>query len=225
MKTLVTKRASLTLLLLVAAVALLASSQNWVTFHLDIEATASTPTLELSGNALAPLSFALSLAALAGVGALTIANRSLRYIVLTAIAACGLGIGIVAISVAANPVAFAQSALTETTGLAGIGTLKSHVQSITVSAWVVVTGLAAVFLVILAAFTLVTSHMWANVRTKYDVQSPRSSSNEQPNIASKPGVSDGLADDRISDWDALSHGDDPSETPPNTGTTKPHRFD
>jgi hypothetical protein len=226
MKRLGTKRVALTVQLIVAIFALIASSQNWVTFTLSDETALSTRFLDVSGNTIAPLTFALLLAALAGLAALTISNRGLSYVVLVAVAACGVGSSIVCANVANNPIEFAQTQLTKATGLAGTGTLKSYVVSTALSPWLIITAIASVALSILAIFAIANAHNWARRRTRYDSRSRRTADASLPGDESTRRVSvEDLADDRIDDWDALSSGEDPSATQPDSGATNPSRFD
>lgn len=226
MNKLATKRISLTLQLLVAVFALLASSQNWIVFTFIEESAAATRLLEVSGNTVAPLTFALLLAALAGLGALTIASRGLSYVILVAVAACAVGSSIVCANVANNPIEFAQAQLTQATGLAGVNTLNEFVASVSLSPWLAITAIAAALLAILAVFAIFNVHKWANRRTKYDA--PTNHTPDTSTLANENSTRvsvDDLADDRIDDWDALSSGEDPSATQPDVGTTNPSRFD
>lgn len=209
-----TKRASLTLLLILSVTALLGSSQNWLTFTLDTVAS-SNQNLSVAGNALAPLAFSLSITALAGIGALTIANRVVSVIILVALSAASIGIVAVTWAVMADPVGYAKAQLSAATGLAGLNSLREHVVQTEISPWVAVTLVVAIVFAATSIATLFFVRNWAVAGTRYSSRDVRGTAQDQAESSAETYArSEALSDDRIQDWDALSHGEDPSENDP-----------
>lgn len=209
-----TKRASLTLLLILSVLALLASSQNWLTFTLDTVAS-SNQSLSVAGNAVAPLAFSLSIIALAGVGALTIADRVVSVIILVAVSAASIGIVAVTWAVMNDPVGYAKAQLSAATGLAGLNTLRDHVIQTELSPWVIVTLIVAIVVAATSIATLFFVRNWTAGGTRYSSRAVRGAAEDHADSTAETFARfEALSDDRIQDWDALSQGEDPSKNDP-----------
>ena len=177
---------------LTGALGLLAGSQTWISFMLD-----GTHSLETVGghdvnSAVSPIAIAIVAAALA----LTIAGPVFRRVLGVLVALLGGGLAALTISVLAQPLDAISGTITELTGISGSATTSLVVWS-QVSAWVWVCVVAGVLAAALGIVVAVFGGRWASGGRKYDA-APRS------------GGADSGAPDRISDWDALSQGDDPS---------------
>lgn len=185
-------RAKLVTLLVVAAAgatALGAGSQPWISFSLE-GAPEQFPTGHDLNAALSPVAIAIVVAALA----LSIAGPIFRRVLGLLVAALGAGVVALAAAVAANPASAMAARVTELTGLSGHGGLAA-VANVTLTPWSWVT-IAAGFVAALAGLVVVfTSGRWRSAGRKYEAASSKAP-------AQKP--------DRISDWDALSEGEDPT---------------
>ena len=175
---------------IVGGVALLAGSQTWVSFMLDGEHSVHTASGHDVNPALSPIAIAIVAAALA----LTIAGPVFRRVLGVLVALLGAGSVALTVGVVSAPLAAVSGKITEMTGLTGGA--DSVVWS-EVSVWPWVTLLAGAFAVMFGILILITAGKWAQGGRKYDSSAPASKE------AGKP--------DRISDWDALSDGDDPTE--------------
>jgi uncharacterized membrane protein (TIGR02234 family) len=175
------------------AAALMAGSQTWVSFMLDGTHTVETVTGNAANAALAPVSVALIAAALA----LTIAGRVFRRVLGALVALLGAGLVALTGGVLADPLGAAGGRITELTGIAG-GAAGSAVLWSDTSVWGWVCVLAGVLAVVLGAIVLLFSGRWGSAGRKYD---------SAPTVAGTAGG----APDRISDWDSLSDGTDPSD--------------
>lgn len=214
MKRLRSKRVAISGLLALGAVTLLATAQSWVTFGFDPEASA-VASITVSGNQIAPLAFALALAALAGTAALTISGRPLSTIISIAITLCSAGISAVAILVAVSPVQHAQAQLTTATGLSGEASLAAYVATERTEIWLFVAIVASGFLLLAALIAALSAHTWnqSGARFRSNDLSGRTQRLES-NVIEPEDRNLALADDRILDWDDLSHGRDPSAQDP-----------
>ena len=186
-------RAKLLSLLAVAvagAAALLAGSQTWVSFMIDGDHTAHPATGYEINAALTPVAIALVAAALA----LTIAGKAFRRVLGVLVALLGIGVGAIALGALAAPLAAISGKVTALTGLTGG---DDQVLWLGVSGWPWVTLVAGALAVLFGAVILITGGKWAQGGRKYDTEAREGAT------AGKP--------DRISDWDALSDGDDPTE--------------
>ncbi len=177
---------------LTGAVALLAGSQTWVSFMLDGTHSVETATGHDVNPALSPVAIAIVAAALA----LTIAGPVFRRVLGGLVLLLGAGLVALTIGVLAAPLGAVAGMITELTGIAG-GATGSMVTWSDVSAWAYVAVVAGALAAALGIAVLVSGGRWAASGRKYDSASARARA--------------GSAPDRISDWDALSGGDDPSD--------------
>lgn len=175
------------------AAGLLAGSQTWVSFALDGPSPTETVTGHDVNAALTPIFIAMIAAALA----LTIAGPVFRRILGALVALLGAGATALTIGVLANPLAALAGRITELTGISGDRSTAA-VSALEVAFWGYLSAAAGVAAVVLGLVILVTSGRWAAAGRKYDgAEAPKRS---------------GGAPDRISDWDALSEGGDPTDS-------------
>lgn len=183
---------------LMAIVVLGSATQPWVTLVLE-QGAAASDSLAVSGQEVNPSLSAVAIAALAAAIALTIAGSLLRKLLGVLIAALGAGVAIMAASAARDPLAAASGSLAEVTGLAGaaqVDLIEAHA----LTPFVPVTLGAGIVLAVLGLAVAVVSGKWRTAGRKYRSGSSR--------VAES---TDGTPD-RISEWDELSGGVDPTGT-------------
>lgn len=190
-------RTKLLILLLIAVAggtALLAGSQPWISFTLDGDGASHSATGHAINPALSPVAIAVVAAALA----LTIAGRAFRIVLGVLVTLLGASIAALTASSAASPLGAVNGTIT---GLTGITGGASQVTSIATSPWPWVTLAAGAIAGLLGLVVLITGGKWAQAGRKYE-NAPREAATTA-NVG-KP--------DRISDWDALSDGEDPTRS-------------
>ncbi len=176
---------------LAGGVALMAGSQPWVSIMLDGKhEVIPVPGHEIN-PALSPIAIALVAAALA----LTIAGPVFRRVLGGLVALLAGGVVALSISVVTNPLGAVTGKITELTGIMGAQTTATVVWH-QLSAGVWVTLVAGIVAALLGILVLVFGGRWVAGGRKYATTSE----------AQRAGQVD-----RISDWDALSDGDDPTE--------------
>lgn len=178
--------------------ALAAGAQPWVLFSLDAVGLNDSLTGTHANAALTPLSLALIASALA----LTIAGRVFRWILGALQFALGAGIVAIAITALVSPAAAISARVTE---LTGIGDDAEAVSSISVTAWCWIAAAAGLLGLLCGVLVLVTGNRWGAAGGKYE---PGDSARSERPRGSNP---QGAGNDRISEWDALTNGDDPTE--------------
>ncbi|QZY51918.1 Trp biosynthesis-associated membrane protein [Leucobacter tenebrionis] len=174
------------------ALALLAGSQTWVSFMLDGTHSVETVTGHEINAALSPVSIAIIAAALA----LTIAGPVFRRVLGGLVALLGAGLVALTATAVVSPAAAISGRVTELTGIAGddgAGVIWSSL-----SGWAWAGAAAGVLAAVLGIAVIVTGGRWGVAGRKYD-------------SAAKPTRAEG-APDRISDWDSLSEGGDPTSS-------------
>ncbi len=184
-------------LLSLVGIALLAAlifadwSQTW--FTLTVQGKPFPVSGQVAGAALS----ALALASLALIAALAIAGRFFRVVLGILLAL--LGVCVVAVSAFAigNPVVAATSAITKATGVAGTQSVAKLVTATSVTAWPVVAIVLGVLLTLLGLAIAPTARSWPDSGRKY--------------TRSRLTAADTEAEDPVSEWDALSEGDDPTK--------------
>lgn len=193
-----TKLFTLAGIALAAAFSLYSATQTWVTISLQPGAAASS-YLEVAGQQINQSISPIALAALAASLALTIAGQIFRKILGVLVVLLGVGIGAIALSVLRSPEKAAGGRLTEVTGLEG--TAQANLVSATeVSLLVTLTLVAAVALSAVGLATVLLSGRWGSAGKKYD-----QSTSSVLNVEERDGEPD-----RISDWESLNKGEDPS---------------
>ncbi|UOR02966.1 Trp biosynthesis-associated membrane protein [Leucobacter allii] len=170
---------------------LVAGSQRWVSFMLETEHRVETVAGNDVNSALAPVSIAVVAAALA----LTIAGPVFRRVLGVLVALLGAGLIALTLGVVVDPLSAIRGRITALTGIAGSDTSGMVVWH-ELSPWVWASVVAGAVAVLAGTAVVVAGGRWAAAGRKYDAK-PRAAASGAP--------------DRISDWDALSGGDDPSE--------------
>lgn len=184
---------------LVLAVTLLAlaafgtTTQTWLIVQLDPGQLGQglDSELQVTGNKAATAVTALALVALAGGIAASIAGRVARWVIAGLIILAAAGIVAAAATVIADPLAAAQGAIAEATGVSG-GTAD-----VTVSVFPVLAVVGGVLLGCVALVLVPAGRFW-KTRTRFDAKTT-------PGGAPPSGPVD-----EIDTWDRLSRGDDPT---------------
>lgn len=194
-----------------ALVALIASSQTWVTFLLNSDTSVLTQ-IDVSGSEFAPLVFALCTASIATVFAATISPRVVRFALLLMLALFSAGAVFFSAQSVTQPIASAESELSAALGIIGVEALGASISSTALTIWPWVTVVTAVMLAMLALLSLVPSLSWQGSSRRYsrqraDVPFESVNSPETKGLESTAAVK---SDARIDDWDALTDGADPS---------------
>lgn len=191
-------------LLLVGAIALIASTQTWYSVALH---DVTEHPLTVSGTAALPVLAPLALAAIAMAAALAIVGRVMRLIfgVLT------LAIGVLLTALAApltfsQPIAAVASTVTEATFISGNSAIASLVNTITPTVWPAITLICGVVVCLAGLFILFSSRHWSTTGRRY-------SGSAATRVTAAGPV------DAIDGWDGLSRGIDPTgvgdaDTPP-----------
>jgi uncharacterized membrane protein (TIGR02234 family) len=176
---------------LLAGVGLLTWTQPW--FRVVVESPQSGQLdLTVAGS---PVS-ALSLAALALVGALTIAGRVFRVVLGLLQVALGASVALTAGTALADPVRASGSAVTDATGVDGQDSLRALVASTAATPWPWVALVVGVLAALLGVAIVVTSGAWPQAGRKY--------------TATRLVPADPTSDPSAT-WDSLSVGDDPTD--------------
>lgn len=180
---------------LAGAVALYSATQVWVTLTLA-EGAAASSWLEATGQQVNQSLSPVAIAALAAALALTIAGRVFTRVLGVLVLLLGAGIAAIAVSVLRDPGAAVAGRLAEATGLEG-SAQAGLVHATMASPLVTVTLAAGALLVVLGALVLLFGGRWKAAGRKYEAESTRTrAASDEP--------------DRISDWEALNDGEDPS---------------
>lgn len=176
---------------LAGGLGLLAGSQTWISFMIDSEHSIVTVTGHDVNAALSPIAIALIASALA----LTIAGPVFRRVLGVLVALLGAGFVALSIGGFAAPRESIAGRVTELTGLSGDNALYA-VTWVDTSVWGYVGVAAGALAVLLGVLVLVTAGKWAAAGRKYG------------GAAEKPAAG---KSDRISDWESLSDGEDPTD--------------
>ena len=182
--------------------ALLTTMQTWVTVQFA-PGVAAVEDLSLTGQGLNSSLTLISLAALAATLVLTIAGRVFRWLIGVLVAALGAGLAALGIGVWISPIEQAAFQIGEVTGISGEAQAELVSES-GASVWPLVTAALGVVLAILGVLVVVTSGRWKSAGRKYDT--------DHAAPASRPESREATNNDRISEWDALSDGDDPTDS-------------
>lgn len=181
-------------LLLAGGVGIISSTQTWLTVT---RADAGEPILVPGADALALLA-PLSLAVLALGAALTLVGRALRYILAALALLAGAPLAWWTAEILfATPLSAVAPTVTQTTGLAGHGTIADMIASIEPTAWPALALVGWVILIAAAVFALATAHGWKRGGRRYRTD------------AASHGDHDGPVD-AVDSWDDLSRGTDPT---------------
>lgn len=183
---------------LAGGMALYSATQVWVSLSLA-EGAAAFGRLDVTGQQVNQSLSPVAIAALAAALALTIAGKVFRRILGVLVLLLGAGLAAIAIAVLRDPTAAVAGRLAEATGLAG-SAQAGLITSTQMSPLVLLTLVAGALLVLLGVLVLLLGGQWKTAGRKYEADS-----------GSARPVSD--EPDRISDWEALNAGDDPTQSP------------
>lgn len=180
-------------LLLGGALALIGSTQTWVTAT-GFEAAHIT-NVQLSGQEASPVITAMSLVTIAGGAALSIARSVGRWIIGIVAILGSLAIGFTTIQVMVDPLNAAATKIAETTGTTDLADVAAGIE-VSLLPWLTVLG--AVIALAGGIIALTFGSRWPLGKTKkYDI------------AQQTPVDHDGQLDE-IDTWDELSRGEDPT---------------
>ena len=183
---------------LAAVVALAATTQPWVTLTLA-EGASAADSLSVTGQQTNPSLSPVAIAVLASALALTIAGPVLRRIMGALVALLGVGISAMAIAPLADPLAAAAGSLAEVTGIAGTAQ-ADLVVAVSQSPFIPLTLGAGIALILLGILVIVFAGRWRSAGRRYQSSADRASEGRAG------------AQDRISEWDEMSQGIDPTSS-------------
>lgn len=178
--------------------ALYSATQVWVSLSLA-DGAAAFGRLDVTGQQVNQSLSPVAIAALAAALALTIAGKVFRRILGVLVLLLGAGLAAIAVTVMRDPGAAVAGRLAEATGLAG-SAQAGLITSTQMSPLVLLTLAAGALLVLLGVLVLLLGGQWRTAGRKYEADSGSSRS-----VSDEP--------DRISDWEALNAGDDPTQSP------------
>jgi len=187
-----TRLLALMMPIVTAAIALLAWSQAWVLVMLGDGRSVVT-----AGDVAAPAIPPFALAALALVGALSLAGAFFRVVLGVLQALLGFGIAASGALALADPLQAAAPRITEATGVDGVDAVRALVEQVDVTIWPVVAVVAGVAAVVIGIGIAITASRWPMRTRRYD------QSRLEPAAGS-------ASPNRLDAWDALSDGDDPT---------------
>lgn len=180
-------------LLLGGALALIGSTQTWVSAT-GFEA-AHVASVELSGQEASPVITAMSLVTIAAGAALSIARKVGRWIIGIVAVLGALAIGWTTVHVLINPLEAAAPKIAETTGTTNMADIAGNVE-VSLLPWLTLLG--AIIALFGGIIALTFGSRWPVGKTKkYDVGDQK-----------QPGHEGDL--DEIDTWDELSRGEDPT---------------
>ncbi|GEM_PF-2048439 len=199
----------LAVIALASALALYGATQVWVTLRLA-DGAAAVDSISVTGQQLNQSLSPVAIAALAAALALTIAGRVLRHLLGALVALLGAGIVAITATVLSDPLAASSGRVAEVTGLAGSSN-QALVTGTSIESFVPMTLAAGAALVLLGLLVTVLSGRWKVAGRKYEAA---------PKTRATAGSD--AEPDRISDWESMNEGEDPSEEPgeaPEPGAT------
>jgi uncharacterized membrane protein (TIGR02234 family) len=200
------KRVSLLAAVLFAGLSMLAWAQPWSHLRLDVAGTASDIVAN-GADASLPV-MALALAALACTAALAMAGKAWRIILAVLLVLLGAGVAVAAALAASDPAAGMLAPVGEATAIGGENAIRQVIATgeITVTAWPIVAMVGGVGIALSGAVAMFTAHRWAGGGSRYD----RDASGEHT-------AEEAAGDTRVSQWDALSAGDDQTDEQTTSG--------
>jgi len=226
------KRTALGLVAVAAGLGILAWSQPWFSFSIPTDA--GIVSGEASGDTASPATMALSLAGLAAVAALALAGHGFRVVLGALTAIVGACQVYAALLGRADPAGAIGPKLTEHTGIDGGSSIAALVAAgqVSESAWPVAAVLGGALMAVAGVLAVWTSRAWPasgrRFRTDADAAADASGGArravrfEDADGAAAPRARDrsgrpadhaSAGDERVTQWDALSHGDDPTDAP------------
>lgn len=144
----------------------LAWSQNWMTLTFTASG-GSDAVVDVPGSVAAPALAALGLAGLALAAALAIAGPVVRIVLAILQAVLGVCIALSGFEPIGDPVAAGSPRVTETTGVAGIESVRAITSAVVEGPWAIVSVILGGLLIVVAVVVLVTSKRWPASGRKY----------------------------------------------------------
>ena len=184
---------------LAGAAALLSSVQQW----LDLEFLPGVATVEhlaVTGQEISPALTLIALASLAAALVLTIAGKGFRRFIGLLIIALGAGLSYAGVKVITDPFEGAGGPIEQVAGISGEAQ-SALVGTLTVSLWPTVTVVVGALLALAGLLVLIFGSRWKTAGRKYE----SGTGGKRARSATAP------TDDRISEWDTLSDGFDPTD--------------
>jgi hypothetical protein len=176
---------------ILALLTLLATTQTWWTLRID------GPSIVVAGTSAAPALSALSLCGLALAAALAIAGPGFRLILGLIQLLVAFTVVLTSILSLKDPEEPSASLITKATGVTGDTSLHHLILGVTYTAWGWIAVLIGILAFLAGAWLLATFRMWPPASRKYQ--------------ATRFVAADGPRD-AVVDWDALSSGEDPTES-------------
>lgn len=187
------KAAALLALAVGGGLTLVSASSRWAT--LSAEDGLVGASVSVTGSALAPLSVAVGVVALAAVPAVLAVRALLRAVVAGVVALLGVVAFVQVAAVAADLAATARE-----WWQVEVGALARSAQ-VEVTAWPYATLVGLLVVVAGAGLVLVRGSRWSGLSGRYDA--PAAADGSRPRPTASPDVDP---------WQALDRGDDPTET-------------
>ncbi|HIW47038.1 MAG TPA: Trp biosynthesis-associated membrane protein [Candidatus Yaniella excrementigallinarum] len=181
------------ILLLGGAIALIGSTQTWVTAT-GFEA-AHISHVQLSGQEASPIITAMSLVTIAAGAALSIARNLGRWIIGIVAILSAIAIGWASLSVWTSPATAVAPKIAETTGTTGMEDIADNID-VSLLPWLTVFG--ALLVLLGGIVTLIFGSRWPVGKTK------------KYERADQIAVDHDAQLDEIDTWDELSRGEDPT---------------
>ena len=227
------RRAKYTTMLAVvvgAGLALLASTQPWITVQLAAAANHAGDVV-VQGSAAAPALTALSLAGLALAAALAIAGPVVRIVLAVFGVLIAVSITLSAGIALGDPVQAAAAAITGASGVSGGTSVARLAKSVDVSVWPWIAILGGIVIAAASVAVVATSRRWPGPSRRYQAvrfedaaDRPAASTGLEadavPDVLAEPDpaapsdqTGQGVPIDRdtaIDSWDELSRGEDPT---------------
>ncbi|KAB1644090.1 Trp biosynthesis-associated membrane protein [Gulosibacter chungangensis] len=196
------KQLAILAILLAAGLAMLTLTQPWAALGLHTQEFERDFTH--SGGDAGTAIMGFGIAALAAAGALAIAGRFFRYVIGTLTFVLGVGITVAASIGIGDPAAGFGAEVRQFSGITDDAGVREIIAqgAISTSAWPLVALIAGILLSLAAVWTIITAHRWPQGSRKFN-RTRFESVSEHPEIEEN---------DRISQWDALSAGDDPTDS-------------
>lgn len=197
-------------IILLSALALLASTQTWYT--LQLSAAANHPgSLDVSGSKAAPALTALALAGIALAGALAISGAIARIVVGALGFVLGGCITLSAVLAIAQPAATGISAVTDATGIGGSTAVIKLITRADSSVWPIVALIVGVLIALAGIAILATIRRWPESSRRYQSAHFEPADGQQQEHSAERPKAENSRDAAIDSWDELSKGDDPTE--------------
>lgn len=184
------------IVVLAGAGGMLAAVQEWA-FVTFVPGSATVEELSVTGQQMNSALTLISLAVLAAALVLTIAGPGFRRVIGVLISLLGAGLALAALR---EPLTGASARIEEVSGITG-DAQSALIDTMTVTGWPGVAVALGGVLVVAGICVAVLSPKWKQGGRKYEAAS-------EVTRTRVPGAATG---DRISDWEALSDGDDPTD--------------